>query len=204
MKNTILALIAILFFASCSKKEDEPQLQTPQDQLPAITISGANTAGCIINGKVLIPKNGSQAIGVPKIYGLNWDAGINFWPNKNDYFQLEIANKKDINSLGIILWIKNMQNGNGDYIINQSNGELYMNGPNNNQIIAGIKENGIYKTYWSGTNSGTITITRSELAVGISIYSGTFHCTLYNKDNPSEIIQVIDGRFDINGYTLNQ
>jgi hypothetical protein len=203
VKKLILILSLNFLTFSCSKTEN-PTQDEPKDQLPAITTTGANTAGCIINGKVLIPKNGSQAIGGPPIYGLNWDTGINFWPNKNDYFQLEIANKKDINSLGIILWIKNMQNGNGDYMINQSNGELYMNGPNNNQIIAGIKENGIYKTYWSGTNSGIITITRSELAVGISIYSGTFHCTLYNKDNPSETIQVTDGRFDINGYTLNQ
>ena len=69
MKNTILTLITLFLFASCSKKEDELQLQTPQDQLPPITTTGANTAGCIINGKVLIPKNGTQAIGGPK----------NFW-----------------------------------------------------------------------------------------------------------------------------
>ena len=67
--------------------------------------------------------------------------GNNFWPDKNDYWQLEIANKKDVNSSGIILWIKNMEGGNGDYIVDQSNGELYMDGPNNNQIIASIRKN---------------------------------------------------------------
>ena len=70
-------------------------------------------------------------------------------------------------------------------------------------IIVGIKVNGVNKTYWSSTNSGIIKITRSDLATGISIYSGTFSCTLYNKDNPSETIQVTDGRFDINVATLN-
>ncbi len=38
------------------------------------------------------------------------------------------------------------------------------------QIIAGIKTNGIYKTYWSGNGAGLITITRSDLATGMSIY----------------------------------
>ena len=115
----------------------------------------------------------------------------------------EIANKKDANSAGIILWIKNMSAGNGDYIVGQSNGELYSLGPNNNQIFAGITENGINKTYWSGANSGIIKITRSDLGAGISLYSGTFNATLYNKDNPYEIIQITDGRFDFNSLTLN-
>ncbi|MCQ4156075.1 DUF5025 domain-containing protein [Riemerella anatipestifer] len=34
--------------------------------------------------------------------------------------------------------------------------------------------------------------------------SGTFSATLYNEDNPSEKIQITDGRFDINAKTLNQ
>ena len=200
MKTTLLVLFLAL--ASCSKNNDIPQ--TPQDQLPPVTTIGANTAGCIINGKVLIPKNGSQAIGGSPLFGLNFNAGNNFWPDKNDYWQLEIANKNDTNSSGVILYIKNMTTGNGTYVINQSNGELYDDGPNNNQIIAGIKENGIYKTYWSATIAGSISITRSDLFAGTSIYSGTFSCTLYNKDNPAEIIQITDGRFDINTFTLNQ
>ena len=97
-----------------------------------------------------------------------------------------------------------MQTGIGDYIIGQSNGELYSDGPNNNQIIAGIKKNGINKTYYSSNNCGIIKITKADLFNGTSVYSGTFHCNLYNKDNPSETIEITEGRFDINGFTLNQ
>jgi len=196
-------LIYILLFitlTACSKDDNN---ENQQDQLPPITTSGANTAGCIINGKVLIPKNGSQTIGGSPNYGMNVSAGINF--NEpiigDDYWQLEIANKKDPNGAGIILWIKNMQMGVGDYIVNQSNGELYEDGPNNNQIIAGITVNGVHKTYWSGTNAGIIKITRFDYTNGIR--SGIFNVTLYNKDNPSETIQVTDGRFDLNIATLN-
>ncbi|WP_187477503.1 hypothetical protein [Amniculibacterium sp. G2-70] len=200
MKTVILS-IAIAMFISCNRDKTE---EIVQDQLPPITSYGANTAGCIINGKVLIPKNGSQAIGGSPVYGMNVNAGINFnGPiSGNDYWQLEIANKKDTNGAGIILYIKNMSSGVGDYIVDQSNGELYMDGPNNNQMIASIRENGITKTYWSSNNTSTIKITRFDFYNGI--YSGVFSAKLYNKDNPSEKIQITDGRFDIKIATLNK
>lgn len=199
MKN-LLFLFTTLLTLSCCSKDDT----IPQDKLPEATTTGANTAGCYINGELLVPKNGEQQIGGSPAYGLNYVYGGSFWPNKNDYWQLEIANKKEPNSFGVILWIKNMQNGNGDYILGQSNGELYSEGPNNNQMIVGIKKNGINKTYYSFPNSGIIKITRSDLAYGVSIYSGIFSCTMYNKDNISETIQITDGRFDINSLTLNK
>lgn len=202
MKTTILILATIFFVASCSKNDDTSQ--APLNQLPAITTTGANTAGCLINGKVLIPKNGSQAIGGSPSFGINKNQGNGFYPNKNDYWQLEIANKKDSDGMGIILWIKNMSAGNGDYVVGQSNGELYSYGPNNNQVIVGIRLNGINKTFFSAPYSGIIKISRSDLGIGISIYSGTFNCILYNKDNPDEKIQITDGRFDINSLSLNK
>ena len=203
MKKTILILATIFLVASCSKNDETPTI--PQDQLPAITTTGANTAGCLINGQLLIPKNGSQAIGGSPSFGLKLNVGVNFNNLSNfgnDYLQIEIANKKDTDSAGIILWIKNMSTGNGVYIVGQSNGELYSYGPNNNQIIVGITKNGINKTYYSGPDVGTITITRFDYANGV--YSGIFSSSLYNKDEPTEKIQITNGRFDIKIATLNQ
>ena len=87
-------------------------------------------------------------------------------------------------------------------MICQSNGELNSGGPLNNQVIAGINKNGVSKTYYSSPNSVIIKITRSDLAYGIAIFSGTFSCTFYNKDILAELIQITDGRFDINGLTI--
>ena len=203
MKNILFTFLTISFLISCSKKDDIP-LQPQEDQLPEATTSGANTAGCIINGKVLIPKNGSQAIGGSPSYGLTIGAGLNFNAPiiGDDYLQIEIANKKDTDGSGIILWLKNTTTGIGNYPVNQSNGEQYSYGPNNNQIFAGIRENDTNKTYWSGTNSGIVKITQFDYLNGV--YSGVFSCTLYNKDNSSETIQVTDGRFDIKVATLNK
>ena len=201
MKTTAFFLSILFTLFSCTKdKETETQ-----DQLPPITTTGANTAGCIINGKVLIPKNGSPSLMGTTAKGLKKSQGNNFYPDKNDYWQLQISNNKDSNNnFGLVLWIKNMSPGNNNYIVGQSNGEIDDNGPDNNQIIAGIKTDGINKTYFSSVNSGVIKILRSDLGFGISIFSGTFSCILYNKDNVAETIEIKDGRFDINGLTLNQ
>ena len=193
MKN-LLALFSILVLSACTKND-----ATPQDQLPPATTIGANTAGCYINGELLVPKNGSQAIGGSPNYGLTTGAGINFHPPiiGDDYKYFWIKNLKDIGGEDLYIHINNMTQGIGDYIIGQSNNEKYSYGPNNPQIIAKIMS----KTYLSSSNSGLIKVTRFDYTNGI--YSGIFHCTLYNMENPSEKIQITDGRFDIGVATLN-
>lgn len=194
MKTTILLLFLAL--ASCSKDNN---VSKPLDQLPPITTTGANTAGCTINGKVLIPKNGINGISGFTSYGLDVIRGTNFnnIPYGNDYFSIKFANLKDKgHSYWIYIHINNLNKGIGNYIVNQSNAEFYGDASNNPQII--VREtfdNVSGKTFLSSANSGSINITRFDFAN--SIISGTFNCKLYNKDNPSEIIQVTDGRFDI-------
>jgi hypothetical protein len=198
MKNLLILLLPL--FLSCTKTETP----TPQDTLPPITQVGANTAGCIINGKVLIPKNGSQAIGGSPAYGLTTGAGINFHSPiiGDDYKYIQIQNLKDMGGDGIYVHFNDMTKGVGTYIVGQSNGQYFDDGPSNPQIIANTYDGvNIGKTYYSSPNSGIINVTRFDYPNGI--YSGTFSCTLYNKDNPNETIQVTDGRFDINVATLN-
>lgn len=202
MKNILIAFVFTLLASGCSKDD---KLQAQQDQLPPITQIGANTAGCIINGEPLIPKNGEQQFGGSPAYGLTTGAGNNFHPPiiADDYFYVRIANLRDTGGDGIYIHINDMSLGAGNYNIGQSNNEYYIDGPNNPQIIAHIYDGiNLGKTFLSSANSGTITITRFDYPNGI--YSGVFSATLYNKDNPSEKIQVTDGRFDISISTLNQ
>jgi hypothetical protein len=93
MKKIFFLLLSFIAI-SCSK---DNATETPADQLPPITQTGANTAGCIINGKVLIPKNGSQAIGGSTLYGLTIGGGIHFNAPiiGDDYFYVSIQNLKD-------------------------------------------------------------------------------------------------------------
>lgn len=201
MKRTIFILLATVL-TSCTKENTS---QTPAEQLPPATQVGANMAGCVINGKTLIPKNGTQAIGGSPAYGLTTGAGINFHPPiiGDDYRFVRIANLQENGGDDIYIHINDMTLGVGNYNIGQSNNEYYIDGSNNPQIIAHTYDGiNLGKTFLSGENSGVITITRFDYPNGI--YSGTFSATLYNKDNPSEKIQVTDGRFDISISTLNQ
>ncbi len=203
MKNLILLLLTT-FVISCCNKGDDEQPKTELEKLPPATQTGANTAGCYINGELLIPKNGEQQFGGSPAYGLQRYSGVNFGStNGDDYYAVQIVNKKDIGGDFIYLQLPTLINGIGDYIINQSNNEFYMDGPNNPHVIVKTYDGvNLGKVYLSASNSGIIKITKFDFPN--RIVSGIFNLTVYNKDNPNETIEITDGRFDINGFTLNQ
>jgi hypothetical protein len=60
------------------------------------------------------------------------------------------------------------------------------------------KVTGRYSSY---ENSGTITITRFDSEN--KIYSGTFYFKAVNRDAPNDIIEVTNGRFDVDLNTLH-
>jgi hypothetical protein len=182
---------------SCTTKTEYLAMD---DKLPPITQVGANTAGCLIDGKVLVPNDSDYRNLNSSYHGLRLSQGLSFWPNKNDYWHLKILNRTGTVFYFMDLWIKNMSSGNGIYPIDQSDGASL---PNCNFISLQINGYGSQKSYWSGPNAGYIKINRSDLGPGVSIYSGTFQCTLYNISDPSETLQITDGRFDLNGLTLN-
>ncbi|MBP7172721.1 MAG: DUF5025 domain-containing protein [Cloacibacterium sp.] len=184
MKTFFLLLLIGFSAISCTDRNTE----TKTDQLPPITQTGANTAGCLVDGKVLIPKNGSQAIGGPPAYGL-------VISRLYGSFRLDIKNYKNA---FIHLFIKKLEDNKSIYNIEQSDGEFYEPHSNNSESQLSISYN--YKEYLSSSNSGTINITKNSYP----IISGTFTATLYNKDNPSEKINITEGRFDINVTTLNK
>jgi hypothetical protein len=192
----IISLIVFALLVSCTKK-DEPTII--QDTLPPITTTGARTAGCIVNGQILIPKNEINSTSGFTIYGLSTDIGPNFDPpDFNDFYTIQIKNleKKGINYT-IYVQLNNLTNGSGDYIVGQSAKEPFVNYPDNPQIIVQEFNDNKYtgKMFLSSPNSGLIKITRFDTSN--HVISGIFNCTLYNKENPTETIQVSEGRFDL-------
>ena len=61
--------------------------------------------------------------------------------------------------------------------------------------------NGNNNTYLSYENSGLLEFSRLEINNGI--YSGTFNVKLKNKDDETDILEIKNGRFDINKNTIN-
>ena len=103
----------------------------------------------------------------------------------------------------IYVHLNSLTNEVGIYNIGQSNDLFFVDGPNNPQIIVSEVNGNVStgKRYLSSPNSGVIKITRFDYPN--KIISGTFSCNLNSNQNANDIIQVTDGRFDINLVTLN-
>ena len=140
--RTTIATLLIIFFAGCSKDNPTPI----EDKLPEATTTGTNTAGCYINGQLLIPKNGINSTSGYPVYGLITGAGVNFNAPiiGDDYWYVNIANLRSVGKdYWIYIHINNMTMGTGNYNIGQSNLEFYADAPNNvaADVIAKVKGN---------------------------------------------------------------
>lgn len=192
MKNLILILLTAVSLSYCSKDDDKSSYQ-----LPPITQSGANTFGAIINGQVMIPRNsigyippGSSHNAVRYSYFNNWE---------------EIAaNDGKTNMGGIYIFIDNIEKKSpikvNNYSVGNSNGAFSNSFAANTLITADVYDsNRNFKTYLSIANTGSINVTRSDN----DVISGTFSCKLRYKENPNDIIEIKDGRFDFDKNTIN-
>ena len=176
---------------SCSK--DETTTNDPTLTLPPETQSGANTFGCYINGKLVIPRDGSGTVG-------GSDKGARFWggyPLETDYYEIDIRDYKSTHTSKILIHLQAVHvTGIGNYIINISNGMRGIDGLNGNYIHCMIfdKESNSYKYYNSFNNSGTAIITKYDF--NNRIVSGIFSCRVRNSINPANEIEITQGRFD--------
>ncbi len=196
MKTLLTLCTAFLLTACACTKNSKPILNEP---LPPATQTGANTFGCTLNGQVFVP---NKAIGntMPefaiRVYG--------YYENTSNYSKRIYARRgyHPINILWIDIYI---------YQINLKNVDIYILGnaiaesstyeqPFNNYILCQAKNKASkWVLYSSYDNSGKITITRWDK--DNMILSGTFSGKLKAIEG-DEIIEIKDGRFDINLKTL--
>lgn len=194
MKTTIATLIFIVLLGgACSS--DKQADYTPK--LPPITQTGANTFGAIINGQVMIPRN---SIGY--IPPGNSHNAVNYI--KSDNWEKISASDSRTTMGGIYMYIQNTEKNYplkvDKYNIGNSTGEFEESFAENTLITANVYDkNGNAKIYLSIADTGSITLTRSDN----DIISGTFSCKLKYKDNPNDIIEIKEGRFDFTKNTIN-
>ena len=187
-----LFFIATLLLFSCSKDDEATTDNTPK--LPPETQTGANTFGCYINGKLVIPRDGTGTVG-------GSDKGARFWggyPLETDYYEIDIRDYKSTRTSNILIHLQAVHiSGIGNYTIDLSNGMRGIDGLNNNYIHCMIFDDtsNSYKYYRSFNNSGTAIITKYDF--NNRIISGTFTCRVRNSVNPSEEIEITQGRFDL-------
>ena len=196
MKTTLFILFILL--AGCSKDNSGGPILS----LPPETQVGANTFGCLINNKLVIPRDGEGSIMGP-------DRAFYLWgdPSGNDqYTEIDVRDYKSYRTAKILIHIQNLkQLGVGNYIIDESNGNSNIDGLNHNYIHCRVFNQNLnyYRYYGSTTASGMLTITRYEFIPGQKlIISGTFSATVKSFADPNDIIQITMGRFDLDGHTL--
>jgi len=181
MKTTILTFyVLITTLTGCS---DDTGF-TPT--LPAITQTGENTFGCYVDGKLLTPRNGTGTY-------LGPDKAMFFiGTTDNSYNEIRVRDfKGDSNGIIKIHFADINTYSIGEFIINESNCEDGLNANTTTNIT--LRWYG--KWYCSINNGGVINF--SKLDEQLFNYSGTFSCTVQNREDSSDIIEITEGRFDI-------
>lgn len=178
MKNLLLLFLAT-FAISCCNKGDDDQPKTELEKLPPATQTGANTAGCLVNGVAFLPK-GNFATG---------NLTCNYIDGKD--FSLQISEKINgrIRSLFVASYNQNLHDNIGvvfqlkEYGANSKFGEFV-----------------IYNADFSEEHYQSTTLITGELKITYhnfnqAILSGTFWFDAVNSEGKK--VEVRNGRFDM-------
>jgi hypothetical protein len=181
MKNLILILLTTFALSCCDKDDDK----TPIEQLPSATTTGANTAGCLVNGRVFLRKGNNQ-------FGPTLSC---FYQQDKDgyHFGLSIVEKSssEVKSANISLNPNELaENSTYTLGLRTNNGTSYNSNFGEYIMYNNVDSGKEFRT--SGSNTGEIKITK--LDVQQRIISGTFW---YKAILSGEIIEVREGRFDM-------
>ncbi len=170
MKNLLLLFVFAFILSSCSNDDDS-------DSLPAATTIGANTVGCLVNGKVFLPHQEGISPSVNCFYQ---------FVDGEFYFSMSFSDNRGTSNKTVNVFTKKVELQIGQkYLLNQPDGTIQGGG-------------GEYRTSQSNqynTNTiqtGELKITRVDLSN--SIISGVFSFDAINSDG--EIVQIREGRFD--------
>jgi hypothetical protein len=192
MKTTLL-ILSLTLLQNCSKSDD-----TFTPTLPPITQTGANTFGVYIDGNLLVPRNGDGTFNLVS-------NGAEFVGAGGDSHEIIIHDYKSGNAGLLNIHIIDLfVNGEGNFPILDSNclPNLDANPTINIYCRWKDEQTGENKYYCSIEGTGFLKITRFDLPN--RIVSGTFSCSAVNRDDPNDIIEITDGRFDFHWATINE
>ena len=184
LKNIAWLLIIALcsIFAACKKVKEPP---TELSKLPPATQTGANTFGCLVNGKAWVAQRNDCSIFCSPSFKIYYDG------SNGGYLGIE----------ALIIDIKNNIDERFDIVFDSSNLKLIHPIRISNPLTTSSFKNFIgvsncskYEHYSDSSviHIGNVIMTRYDLPNGI--FSGTFEFTLTKPG--CETLNVTDGRFD--------
>ena len=180
MKTLLITILAASFLLSCNKDDDKPIAEI--DKLPPATQTGANTAGCLVNGEAFLPKGNVQGGNlVLNYFGTDFTFGIG-----------QKSSNEPLKSIGIFLdqlieplVVNQVYVLNSKFLENPEKAGIYSIGspspPNTN----------FYET--NETITGELLITHHDF--DNAILSGIFWFDAINSEG--EIVEIREGRFDV-------
>jgi hypothetical protein len=179
MKNLLLLLLTTFALNSCNNDDNKPSTpKTELEKLPPATQTGANTAGCLINGKAFLPKGNFPTGNLSCNYTDGKDFNIRISEDINDNLRSIYVfnyNEELVQGETYILEEDSENTGFGTYIINAV-AAPNVNYYTTNQIII-----------------GELKITNHNF--NMAILSGTFWFDGVNSNG--EKVEVREGRFDM-------
>ena len=192
MKKTLYIALLICPFLLYNCGPDNPLKPTPEpDVLPPITTEGLNTAGCLVNGEVWLPKPGGAfkpAIDCeyyPRIEGSD--------PRSWGVLQLDLARYSNDHLDGDIT----VSHG---WLFDTTTYTLYRNSNNPDRYGGGGDyldvSSGGFKSYET-TNNTTNFLRILKLDTVNQIISGTFQFDAINEEDITDTIKIREGRFDV-------
>ena len=198
-KIPLLLLLPFLssIFISCSEDKEAD----PLAMLPAISQTGANTFGCLVDGKVFYPRD--ERVGA--LFSPSPMNGVEIYgsPNGQEYTEFYVVNYVTGKpAVMMVLHLEGLhQTGMGTYTWGETNFQYNIDGPMHNYMYCEVynAETNDWRYYGSFENSGSVIITHYDF--DNRIVSGTFSGTV-RKRNSTEVIEIKDGRFDFDKLTV--
>jgi len=173
MKPKTILLLALITITCTSMMCECDDKTTYEPQLPPETTTGANTFGCLVNGKVW--RNGG--VGFPNL-------SLSLNTLRDSTLIIEALRNNNETKDGFALYITNNLISEKKYILDSINVFFYYSAYNI------VNNNSCTYQKWG---KGFIELTRFDLKN--NIVSGRFEATLYNTECDS--IVITQGRFDL-------
>jgi hypothetical protein len=181
MLRKFLLYLCLATLTQCSKcKREDPAPADQASQLPPATQTGANTFGCLVNGKPYTPQG---RVGLGSNFAVSYDPTFNGGDLiVSTYSAAGTANRQYLSVLG------NHIKKAGNYQFSSSNEAGAFFDDNTRTVSCDY-----YDSRNSGSFSkGAITITRLDLQAGV--VAGTFAVSIAKPG--CDTLKVTQGRFD--------
>ncbi len=178
MRKAIILSIFLLFsFSRCTKDSSESRR------------TGNGTISCYINGKLWQNSESSKTIGGINSKSMSLLGGI-----ETSYFS--VSGRKWGESILYCMMAHAREDNEMEYVLDDSKGYLsYALDEKKDNTIA-FRKNDII--YISKENEGWIKKTTFyyDSVNNVTHYEGTFEATLYNQNDPTDILYITDGKFN--------